>query len=136
MPYASTLAAQGSTFVTKIVFNNGAVLRRCSFNKEPICWLSCFSCVSKATTRLASTWCRTALWGAGLGHRGLLSFGGLRLRSVATLQALVAEQVIGRRLPGFDDEDALGRQRGEHGQRVHVSWDPGQRQEAGKRREV
>lgn len=83
-----------------------------------------------------TTWCRTAVWGAGLGHRGLLCFGGLRLRSVAALQALVAEQVIRRRLPGFDDEDALGRQRGEHGQRVHVNRDPGQRQETGKTTEM
>lgn len=87
--------------------------------------------VSEAT-QLASTWCRTAVWAAGLGHGGLLRFGGLRLRRVAALQPVVAEQVIGGRLPGFDDEDALGRQRGEHGQGVHVTWDPGQRQEAGQ----
>lgn len=65
----------------------------------------------------------------GLGHWGLLLFGGVGLRRVAALQALAAEQVIGRRLPGFDDEDALRRQGGEHGQRVHVSGDPGAREE-------
>lgn len=62
--------------------------------------------------------------GAALGHRGLLWFRGVGLRRVAALQALAAEQVVGRRLPGFDDEDALRGQRGEHSQRVHVDWDP------------
>lgn len=75
-------------------------------------------------------------WGEGLGHWGLLRFGGLRLRRVAALQAVVAEQVIGRRLAGLDDEDALGRQRGEHRQRVHVRRDPGQRREGGQGRET
>lgn len=77
-----------------------------------------------------------AVWGAGLAHRGLLRFGRLRLGGVPALQALVAEQVIRRRLASFDDEHALGRQRGEHGQRVHVYWDPAQRQEAGQGTEM
>lgn len=51
-----------------------------------------------------------ARWAAGLGHRGLLRFRGVGLGRVAALQALVAEQVIGRCLPGFDDQDTLGRQ--------------------------
>lgn len=89
---------------------------------------------ASGATQLTSSWCRVSgFWGGGegvLGHRGLLRFGGLRVRRVAPLQALV-EEVIGRRLAGFDDEDALGRQRGEHGQGVHVHRDPGQREDVG-----
>lgn len=58
-------------------------------------------------------------------HGRLLGLGGLHLQRIATREALVAEQVIGRRLPGLDDEDALGGQRGEDGQRVHIDRDPG-----------
>lgn len=58
-----------------------------------------------------------------------MRFGGVGLRRLAALQAVAAEQVIGGRLPGFDDEDALRGQRGEHGQRVHVDGDPEEREE-------
>lgn len=60
------------------------------------------------------------MWG-GLDYRGLLGLEGLHLLCVSTLQgAVVAEEVIRRRLPGFDDEDALGGQGGENGYRVHI----------------
>lgn len=122
---ASMLAAQ-----SKLAFNQGNVFNGCSFNKEPICWLSYSPSAGFNGVQDGGFGVRV------LGHGGLLRFGGLRLRCVAALQAVVAEQVIGRRLAGLDDEDALGRQRGEHRQRVHVHWDPGQRQEVGQRRET
>lgn len=69
--------------------------------------------------------------GGVLGHGRLLGFGRLHLLRLAALGALVAEEIIRRRLPGFDDEDALRRQGGEDCQRVHVYWDP----DGGKKKE-
>lgn len=70
---------------------------------------------------LVERWC--------LDHRGLLGLGGLHLQCVATLGAIIAEQVIWRRLPCFDDEDALRGQGGENGQRVHIYRDPDETEE-------
>lgn len=73
--------------------------------------------------------------GGVLGHWRLLGFGRLHLLRLAALGALVAEEIIRRRLPGFDDEDALRRQEGEDCQRVHVYRDPdGKKKEDKKKR--
>lgn len=58
-----------------------------------------------------------------------MGLGGLHLHRVATLGALVAEEVIRRRLASFDDEDALRGQGSENGQRVHIYRDPGETEE-------
>lgn len=53
-----------------------------------------------------------------------MGLGCLHLQYVTTLGALIAEEVIWRRLPSFNDKDAFRRQGGENGQRVHIYWDP------------
>lgn len=59
-------------------------------------------------------------------RHGLLGFWGLHLQhAVAVLVAIVAEQVIWRRLTSLNDEDALWGQGGENCERIHVDWDPG-----------
>lgn len=65
----------------------------------------------------------------GLDHGGLLGLGDLCLLNAASLRAFVAEEVIWRRLPSFDDEDALRGQGGEDCQRVHVYRDPDETEE-------
>lgn len=67
--------------------------------------------------------------GACLVHRRLLELQGgvdvlLRWRRRRRRWRVVAEEVIRRRLASFDDEHALGRERGEHRQGVHVRRDP------------
>lgn len=56
----------------------------------------------------------------------LLGLCGLHLQyAVAILVAIVAEQVIWRRLTSLDDKNALWGQGGKNGERIHVNWDPG-----------
>lgn len=47
MPYASPM------FVFEIIFNEENVFSWCSFNKEPICWLSSISSIQDHTTRFS-----------------------------------------------------------------------------------
>ena len=68
-------------------------------------------------------------WGSD--HDDLLGTGLLLLWRFPALGALATEEVIRRRLSGFDDEDALGGQRGEDRHGVHVYRDPGQTEEEG-----
>lgn len=67
-----------------------------------------------------------------LDHRSHLGLGGFHLLLFTTLGSLVAEKVIWRCLPSFDDEDALRRQRGEDCQGVHVCGDPDETEEKKK----